>query len=304
MQNIRFLCMLGVIVLSLTSITIAAQESPALHKLQLLDCSGLPCVDATLQSGKKIRLLIDTGNVNSVVDSTVAKEAGLAVDPILGRDGKPLAGFGSSVLTSLKLGDSGFGDLKVVVMDLAADIKRDRMPVSDGTIAYTAFKDRLLVIDYKKQQLSFSEKLSVEIPCTNSCGTMTTPTFGKKGPPILVTTGFEVNGRPISVQIDTLFTGTMLIYPTAIEKLALSDVAKSDRKQFFKFTDDGVEMIEGIAKTESFGGKILAENAPLYFATPAVHLPDGMFDGTVGHALFKSSVIWLDFHDMKMRIEK
>jgi hypothetical protein len=254
--------------------------------------------------GKKIRLLIDTGNVNSVLDSTVAKELGLAVDPILGRDGKPLAGYSSSALKGLKLGDSGFGDLKVVVMDLAADIKRDRMPVSDGTIAYTAFKDRLLVIDYKKQQLSFSEKLTVEIPCTNSCGTMTTPTFGKKGPPILVTTGFEVNGKPISAQIDTLFTGTMLIYPTSIEKLALSDVAKSDRKQFFKFTDDGVEMVEGTAKTESFGNKILADNAPLYFATPAVHLPDGMFDGTVGHALFKSSVLWLDFRDMKMQIEK
>jgi len=274
-----------------------------MHKLQLLDCSGLPCVDATLQSGRKIRLLIDTGNVNSVVDSTVAKELGITVDPLLGRDGKPRAGYGSSVLQDLRLGDSEFGDLRVVVMDLATDIKRGRMPVSDGTVAYTAFKDRLLVIDYQKHRLSYSEKLSAAIPCGDSCGTMTTPTFGKKGPSILVTTGFEVNGKPISAQIDTLFAGSMLIYPTSIEKLELKDAAKSERKQFFNFTDDGVEMIEGTAKSESFGEKMLAVNAPLYFATPAVHLPDGMFDGTVGHALFKSSVLWLDLHDMKMRME-
>lgn len=254
---ILHLSKLCVMVFLLTNITIAAQESPAMHKLQLLDCAGLPCIDATLQSGKKIRLLIDTGNVNSVVDSTVAKEIGLAVDPILSRDGKPLTGYGSSVLKGLKIGDSGFGDLKVVVMDLAADIKRDRMPVSDGTIAYTAFKDRLLVIDYKRQQLSFSEKLSVGIPCANSCGTMTTPTFGKKGPPILVTTGFEVNGKAISAQIDTLFTGTMLIYPTSVDKLELNDAAKSDRKQFFRFTDDGVEMIEGTARPSLLETKYL-----------------------------------------------
>jgi hypothetical protein len=189
-------------------------------------------------------------------------------------------------------------------MDLAADIKRDRMPVSGGTIAYSAFKDRLLVIDYRKHLVSFSDKLSAAVSCLEPCGTMTTPTFGKKGPPILATTGFEVNGKPISSQIDTLFTGTMLIYPTSIEKLGLGDAAASQRKQFFKFTDDGVEMIEGTAKTETFRDNVLAENAPLYFATPAVHLPDGMFDGTVGHALFKSSTLWLDFHGMKMRIEK
>src|SRR6266404_1529282 len=124
LQTIRPLSILCVIALLLTNISIAAQETPAMHKLQLLDCSGLPCVDATLQSGRKIRLLIDTGNVNSVVDSTVAKELGITVDPLLGRDGKPRAGYGSSVLQDLRLGDSEFGDLRVVVMDLATDIKR------------------------------------------------------------------------------------------------------------------------------------------------------------------------------------
>jgi hypothetical protein len=34
----------------------------------------------------------------------------------------------------------------------------------------------------------------------------------------------------------------------------------------------------------------------LYFATRKVHLPDGMFDGTVGNELFLGHVLTLDFH--------
>lgn len=33
---------------------------------------------------------------------------------------------------------------------------------------------------------------------------------------------------------------------------------------------------------------------------PSVHLPDELFDATVGHALFEHSVLSLDFHDMRL----
>jgi hypothetical protein len=46
----------------------------------------------------------------------------------------------------------------------------------------------------------------------------------------------------------------------------------------------------------SFVGKDLASDAPLYFATPQVHLPDGMFDGTVGVELFTGHSVTFDFH--------
>lgn len=115
-----------------------------------------------------------------------------------------------------------------------------------------------------------------------------------------VSTGFSVNEKPVTAQVDTLFSGTMLIYPTSVEKLGLAEAARTTRKQFFKYTDDGVEMLEAQSKVEGFGERSLVSDAPLYFATPAVHLPDGMFDATVGQALFRHSVLLLDFHDMKL----
>lgn len=266
----------------------------------MLDCSGLPCIEVTLAGGNHLRLLIDTGNVASVLDKAVAKGMGLETTPVIGSDGKPVAAYSRAILPGVKIGNAELGDVRILVMDLSDDIRRDRMPASDGTLAYTAFKDRILELDYRKKTVRLSDALQASQSCPGFCGTLTTPTFGKKGPPIVVATGFSVNGHAISAQVDTLFSGTMLIYPTSVEKLGLAEAAKSANKEFFKYTDDGVDMVKATATGESFGSRTLAENAPLYFATQAVHLPDGMFDGTVGHALFDHSVLTLDLHDMKV----
>jgi hypothetical protein len=283
-----------------SNLAAAKAQAPPLRGTKMLDCSGLPCVDVTLASGKHLRLLVDTGNVNSVLETEVAKNLGLAVAPAKGADGKPLEGYGISVLTGVNLGDASLGDVKIVVMDLATDVKADHMPAADGALAYTAFKERLLELDYVRRTVRFSDPLTTEIACPGFCGTITTPTFGKQGPPIVVSTGFTLNAKSITAQIDTLYSGTMLIYPPSVKKLDLSEEAKTTKKQLFKYTDGGVDMMEAQAKTEAFGTLVLAKDAPLYFATPAVHLPDGMFDATVGHALFEHSVLSLDFHDMKL----
>ena len=69
-------------------------------------------------------------------------------------------------------------------------------------------------------------------------------------------------------------------------EISLTPESQTSKKQFFKYTDDGVDMLEAQATTESFGDRVLAKPAPLFLATPSVHLPDGLFDATVGHALF------------------
>jgi hypothetical protein len=145
-----------------------------------------------------------------------------------------------------------------------------------------------------------SQPLAAAAACAGSCGNLSTPTFGKKGPPILAATGFSINNQPVTAQIDTLFSGTLLVYPTSVNKLGLTKAAQTGKKRFFNYTDDGVDMLEGRAETEAFGKSVLARNTTVYFATPAVHLPDGMFDATVGHELLRNSVVSLDLHNMKM----
>ncbi len=271
-------------------------QAPGLKGGPMLDCSGLPCMDVTAAGDKHLRLLIDTGNTNSLLDKAKAQEMGLELKPVNGSDGKPYPGYSVATMKGMKAGDASLGDVEVLVVDLQPGISRGDIPRADGTLAYTAFQDRVLKLDYKSHRFGVSEVLNADVPCPGSCGELTTPTFGKKGPPIVVTTGFAVNGKPVAVQIDTMYSGTMLIYPTSIEKLGLDEQSASAKKRFFPFTDGGVDMMEGVAGTESFGKTILKKDATLYFATPKVHAPDGMFDGTVGHELFAGHVLVLDFH--------
>jgi hypothetical protein len=275
-------------------------QMPELKGGPMLSCAGLPCVDVTLVGGKHLKMLIDTGDVDSVLDTKVAKDLGLEVLPVKGADGKEIAGYGSAVLHGLRLGDAVLGDVKVLVMDLSEFMAKDQMPKSDGSLAYTAFKSRMLEMDYPGREVRFSDVLTGDVKCPAQCGDLTTPTFGKRGPPILVATGFSVNGKAITAQIDSLFSGTMLIYPTSVEKLGLVEEAKSTKKERIKYTDGGVDMMRSVAAAEAFEGRALAKDAAVYFAGPEVHLPDGMFDGTVGHALLEHSVVVMDFKGMRV----
>lgn len=292
-MRLRYFSALAIAVLFATS---AHAQTPALAGGPMFDCSGLPCVDIVIANGKHLRMLVDTGNVDSVLDAAVAKDMGLAITPINGADGKPVAGYSRAALADAKLGDASLGNVSVLVMDLATYVKQDKIPASDGTLSYTAFKNRIVELDYKRRTVHVSEQLTQNLPCPAFCGEITYLTFGKQGPPIVVTTGFTINGKPLTVQIDTLFTGTMLVYPPSVDKLGLTAQSASTKKQFFKYTDDGVDMVEARADAEAFGTHVLAKNASVFFATPAVHQPDAMFDGTVGHALFQGIVLTLDLH--------
>jgi hypothetical protein len=231
-----------------------------------------------------------------VLDRTMAEGMGITLQPVKGPDGKPYPGYASGTIPNIRVGDAALGDLEMLVVNLKSSIDKGVMPAADGALAYTAFKDRVLTIDYKNHRVNVSGVLKAAAPCPQSCGTITNPTFGKQGPPIVVTTGFQLNGKPLTMQIDTLYEGTMLIYPTSVDKLGLAGQQSSAKTRMFPFTDGGVPMMESTASKESFENQLLRKNATLYFATPKVHLPDGMFDGTVGNELFLGHVLTLDFH--------
>jgi len=299
-RGVRFGTVLaGCALLMLAGVGISGPTSaraPEFPGARMLECSGLPCIELPTARGGHIKLLIDTGNVRSILDSHVATQLGLDLKVFIGRDGKPHPEYQTATIDDVLIGERSIGAVQFLVMDLQPDIKNGSQPQADGSLAYTAFTDRALRLDYKHRRVEVSERLTEGAPCLAACGTITMPTFGKSGPPIVVTTGFSVNGQPIDVQIDTLYTGTLLIYPTAVSRLGLEHQAQSRMQRFFAFTDGGVKMMEGRADMESFHNIILQRRGHLYFATSGVHLPDGMFDGTVGQELFVGHVLTLDFH--------
>jgi len=273
--------------------------SAGAKEVPLADCSGLPCARFDLGQGRSATLLIDTGNAHGVLDLDNAKALGLALTPYVSRSGKTIPNVFTATLSEVTLGGQSLGETELLVTDLKKNIDGGQLPKTDGTISYTSFKDRVVTLDYRRHSLSVSEA-GATMPAPAASGALTYPTFGEKGPPIVVASGFSVNGKPVSVQIDTLYSGTMLIYSAAVGKLGLGGEEAATATRRFPFTDGGVDMIEGKAGQEGFAGKTLLSSAALYFPTPDVHQPDGLFDGTVGAELFAKHSLTLDFHANKV----
>jgi len=276
-------------------------------EIPLLDCSGLPCVDLATGNGKTLRLLIDTGEVNSYLDVKAAQGLGVALQPLQGSDGNSVNEVQRTVVPGAHFGDLPMGDFPFMVWDTTPQPDKPGEKVqplpADGALTYSAFKNRLLQIDYAKHVVRLSQPETDPQPCPRECSELTIKHFGNFGPVTLTANGFAVNGQPVDVQIDTLFTGTMLVYPGSVEKLGLKKQSKAKHKEFFPYTQGGLKLARSDGATESFRNTPLIENAPLYFTTSEDRPPAMQFDATVGSGLLSHATVTFDFKSMRVWME-
>jgi len=282
--------------LLLTALSAAARaDDPRfIAEIPFTSCDGLICLPVTLEDGQQKLFALDTGDVTSYLAQDTAQSLGWQLEAYTGRDGKPVEGLWKSGPHTLKLGPIAL-DSKLLVFP-----RKDLGPNSpnDGGIVFTAFKDRVLQIDYPHHLLRISDVLT-DSDVSTLPGKLKTITFGKHGPAILTGGPFTVNGKTVQAQIDTCYTGTLLIYDAAVPRLGMQAIADKGAARIFPHTDGGVTMLAMPARSLGFSGRTFAlENPVIYFSTPGVHQPDGLFEATVGNELFVNSVLTLDLHHM------
>jgi hypothetical protein len=287
--------------LLISAFAASAQSVPVMHEVPLLTCSGLPCVELTSSSVNVMRLAIDLASVNGYIDAKVAQSRGLKAEVLKGSGGAEITAVQETVVPGAKLGDLQLGDFPFMVLDLTADPtqsnkKRNAVFPADGALAFGSFKNRIVQLDWSRHVLRISEPLPDNMPCPRDCGDLSARRIGHYGPATLTATGFQVNGRDIVAQIDTLFTGTMLIYPAAVEKLGLKELSKTKRKEEFPFFQNGAKLAEAEGVMEGFHNDTLLPGAPVYFwSAKEVAAPDVSFDATVGTALMSRGLVTFDF---------
>jgi hypothetical protein len=266
-------------------------------ELPFHSCEGLICIDVALDGAAPRTLMLDTGNANSTVIADAAKALGWALEPVQ-RNGAAVPGIyrgGDHKLTLGSVQDS----TPIFVFD--RELLGEYKPPVDGSIAYSFFKDRILQIDYPRHLLRISNVITTSGP--PDAGTLKLITFGDNGPPVLVGSPFTVNSKRVRAQIDTVFTGTMLVYDSAIEGLGL---AKKGTPELFRYTSGGVNLLSAPVQSVGFGTGVILSDAPVYFTGDGknpVHQPDGLFEATVGNALFAHSVVTMDFHAMTIDVQ-
>ena len=263
------------------------------------DCDGMICFQASIDGGPPRTLALDTGDVDSLMLASAAKAMQWRPRPVLS-NGRPVPGFEDGGRHVLTLGKASLAVHFAVAGP--ASFGPVRLP-ADGTLAYTAFKDRILQIDYPHHLLRTSALITGNEPAEHTVGTLQLIHFGHDGPPIVVGGPFDVDGHPIHAQIDTMYTGTMVVYDAALAGLGLR---KQGTPRLFGFTDGGVEMLASTAPSLGFDGhRLLGPDAAVYYAGHGknpVHQPDGQFEATVGNPIFAHSVVTMDFHAMTLDV--
>lgn len=281
------------------SVSAAAKDaaSPFAAELPFRDCDGLICIDVALDGGKPRTLMLDTGNASSTLLSEVARELNWKLDPAM-RGSEPVPGIFRGGEHRVALGALQ-SKADFFVFDRA--LLGEHRPPVDGSIAYDFFKDRVLEIDYPRHRLRISNVLTAAAERGDGAGSLKMIGFGERGPATPVASGFTLDGKPLRARIDTVFTGTLLVYDGALARLGL---AKSGKPEFFAYTDAGVNLLAAPAPKIAFDGRALTPKS-LYFPTDGGGLrqPDGLFDATAGNALFARSVVTLDFHAMTMKVK-
>jgi hypothetical protein len=294
-----------------TEIPVSAQSTSAayngvkfLTEVPLLDCKGTPCIEVRINDGAPVKFVIDTGNVDSVIDAKVMKSADLQPLHPPKPGGAPIELIPTRI-PELHIGSMALTQVIAAGMDLTDMINQNQMPDVAGSLAYPAFQDRIIQLDFVANKFRISDVLKSPVKCAGKCDTISLITFGKEGPPIVVADGFEINTVKVTAQLDTMFTGSMLVYTASIDKLSLTGAASTTDTRLFPLTDGGVNMRVADASEEGFQGITLAkEGAKVYFPTETVHEPDGLFDATVGLELFRDTILTLDFHDMTLSLAK
>jgi hypothetical protein len=275
-----------------------------LTEVPILDCKGTPCIEARINDGAPLKFSIDTGNVDSVIDTKIMKAADLQPLHPPKPGGAPIELIPTRIPT-LRIGSATLTQVTAAGMDLTEMIAQNQMPEVAGTLAYPAFKDRIIQLDFVANKFRISDILTTPVKCTGKCDTISLINFGNDGPPIVVADGFTINTQKVTAQIDTMYTGSMLIYTASIDKLSLNGANSTTDTRMFPLTDGGAAMRVADASEEGFQGLTLAKDgAKVYFPTETVHEPDGLFDATVGLELFRDSILTLDFHDMTLSLDK
>ncbi|SRR5579884_147600 len=284
-----------------------ATSQPRLVEVPLLDCAGLPCIEMSTSSGKTLRLLIDTAEANSYLDIKAAQSLGATLQPLKTEQNTDVSQVQQTTAPGAKIGDLPMGDFPFMVIDTTPqpDKPGEKLPPfpADGALTYTAFHNRMLQIDYAHHLVRLSEPLDAPPACPQTCSDLKVGHVGNYGPLTLTATGFSVNAEPVDAQIDTLFTGTMLIYPGSVQKLGLKKLAKAKHKEFFPYLQGGVKLAQADGAAEAWQSVPLGQDLPLYFFTSDDHPNAVSYDATVGSGLLSHATAVFDFKGMRFWLD-
>ena len=182
-------------------------------------------VEGSLNGLDRLNFILDTGTRTSIVDREIAKRLNLTIGPEVSVAG---AGVGRAsarrtLCPSLRLGDMNVRNLEADILDLSSVAHSLGRPLH-GVLGYSFLQKRVVQIDYFERRIRILEK-APNAPAPGSRAVMFPMQF-RAGSVLPVLEDCRVNGTRLAVTIDTGSSLGLILFPKAVDRLGLSDLAR------------------------------------------------------------------------------
>lgn len=262
--------------------------------LPLVACGRLACIDASGPDGSPLRLVIDTGNGNTVLSQATAARLKLAATPARGSDGAPLGDLSLTEPVALGLGEVKLAPTPLLVSKLESYNKALGTPV-DGVLSYTQLKGWIAELDFRSGRFHLTQEAVVKPRSVLGAHYVK---YRANAAPVLVVDGLAIHGYPIRAQLDLAFEGGLLLFPDTMEPVGLGKTQAGEPVSMATY-DAGAPLDRIEPPTVAFDRTRLAlPSDGAFLATAEVRPPDNDIEAVVGRQAFSGHRLVLDFiHD-------
>ena len=274
----------------------------AADKAVLLDMpfdfsSGVILLDVNLGGGRSQKLVFDTGNNISALDSAAAKELGFVPAP--GPSPAPAASRPSKfVVLTVVLGGQSLGSLEMYVAPLSQQVADGYGVHCDGTLGYGFFKDRIVQIDYPNRRF----RVVAHAPAVTTPEESTTISWRKywsKSPDLVTVENLAVAGHPVCAQIDTFFAHAAILFFPKLPWLKSEPAPEVAMIKYEEAKLGAVRVQGGLSVCNVRTG----DATPIYLAGADAHVPETEIAAILGNEFFRQSVLTLDFPGSRLSVE-
>jgi hypothetical protein len=259
-----------------------------------MSCAGLPCIDAKVDgNATPLRLVLNLSSKSSYLNPD-------ALQKLKSTDGThsqnrnqeasqaPATGEVKEVSAgSLELGKSFFLSQTNRASN-GDNIDDDR--TNDGALSYTAFKNRVVIVDMPHGRLQIFEAPKLTNVCIGACSSLIEVQQADFAEKTLATRGFEINGRPVVAVIDSLYRGDLLAVEP-IEGILEREGTPNGR------TYNGDKLFSVNTVRVTFKGDLIVPNAELARYSAGFAVSGRAYNVRIGGSVLLHTIYAFDFQN-------
>jgi hypothetical protein len=260
-------------------------------------------IEGFLNGSGPLNFIIDTGTRASIIDITLVRRLNLPVGAEV-----PVTGAGTGRSTAhrttcrlLRIGDLNIRDLDAHAVDLAGISHSLGRPVH-GVLGYNFFASRIVQIDYFVRRIRILG--SAPAPRADDRRSAAFPMIFRENSVLPVLADCLINGTRLPVTLDTGSSLGLILFPGAVERLGLSDLARNGMPLHAAGYVGPVRLRKGwvrsfMLKTIDLGAvEVAYVEKGLADAEPV-----GTRAGNLGNAVLQDFVVTLDYPGRLVTLE-